>query len=145
MGVDLIPRLRKMRRYSMHYSLGGSDKVVVIFLFAGARGTALEAVNTYNAYVKKSDALDLADRLERLYRRLRKEDVRPIIEHRQTAPRDELMKLVLAIARDIGAPEPPEGLREEMVQMISDPQWDWGYDLPHLIRLCRKGGGFWWC
>ena len=145
MGVDLVPRLKKMERYAIHYSGGGGDYVASVILFAGAGGSVLEALEHNYGYIKKADALLLADRLERLYTRLKKDDVRPIIEHKVSITNDQLKTLILTMARDIGNQDLPEQLQEDMARMMSDPYWDWTYDFPHLILLCRKGGGFWWC
>lgn len=144
MGVDLVPRLKKMQRYSLHYTGGGGDYVANLMFFAGADGSVLEALEHNYGYVRKADALRLADGLKRLYARLKKEDVRPVIERKVSLPRNELKALLLTVARDIGNPGPPEGLLEDMLGMMSDEYWDWKYDFPHLITLCKKGGGFWW-
>jgi hypothetical protein len=142
MGIDLVPRPNKMERYSIHYSGGVGDYIANVMLFASATGSVLEALEHNYGYVRKADALRLADRLKRLYARLKKEDVRPVIERKVSLPRNELKALLLTVAGDIGNPDPPEWLLEDMLRMMSDEYWDWKYDFPHLIRLCKKGGGF---
>ncbi|MEM4729782.1 MAG: hypothetical protein QXH42_08520 [Thermoplasmata archaeon] len=108
MGVDLVPRLKKMRRYGIHFTAGGGDMIACFMLFTGAGGSVLEAIEKNYGYVKKADALRLADRLDSLYERLRKDDVRPYIEYRAPFSKKKLEALVLSIARDIGLPKPPK-------------------------------------
>ena len=67
-----------------------------------------------------------------------------MLERRVLLSADALKDLVLAISRDIGYPDPPYWLVREMEVVMINPHWDYTYDFPHLIRLCRKGGGFWW-
>jgi hypothetical protein len=144
MGADLVPRLRKMQRLGLHYTAGGAEMVATLLLFCGASGSALEAMEHNYGYVRKKDALRLAEKLELLRARLKAADARQVLEHRALLSREELETLVLSISRDIGLPDPPGWLLTRTVEMLIDTDWDHGYDIPRLIRLCRHGGGFWW-
>jgi len=143
MGTDLVPRLRKMARYGLHYSSGGGEYVALEMHFSGAPEGVLEVLENNHGYIRKEDALRLADGLERFYARLKNEDVRPLLGLKRS--RRKLAALVPAIARDLDLPAPPAWLTKAVARMMSDEYWDWQYDFPHLILLCRKGGGFWWC
>ena len=144
MGTDLVPRLRKLQRYGLHYTAGGADLVATLLLFCGASGSALEALEHNCGYVRKKDALKIAGKLELLRARLKAADARQVLERRALLSREELEALVLSISRDIGLPDPPGWLLTRTVEMFINPDWDHGYDIPHLLRLCRHGGGFWW-
>ena len=130
-------------RMGIHYSSGGAEYAALLLHFAGPPEKVQEVLGNNYGYISKKEALGLADGLERLYSRLRKDDVRPLLG-RWTARR-KLARLVPAIDRELGLPAPPGWLAKAMARMMSDQYWDWEYDFPHLILLCRKGGGFWWC
>ena len=143
MGYELVPRMKRKRRNSIHYNIGGMYNVTKVMAFAGVPDEILKNFTTSNNYVRSAEARVIADRLDGLLNRLEASRPSERIPGRSPAS-SQAMKYFDSFMRDIEKRIGPNGFLicppRELSDLLSDPSMI--DDLRSFSAFCRSSGGF---